>query len=154
MDYDKIIFVTTDDTSVGPMAAAIYKGIVEEPPVPVISKGLVVLFSEPVNPKAMDVLKNNNVAQMKETSSQLEAGDITKRTIVFASGVREKEAVLKNYEGCVDPENVFTFGEGAGELTDIEDPYGTDIIGYERCYFELVRIVKKIVYRLENNMIG
>lgn len=154
MDYDKIIFVTTDDTSIGPMAAAIYKGIVEEPPVPVISRGLVVLFSEPVNPKAADVLKNNNVSQMKETSTQLEPEDITKKTLIFTADAREKEKVLRDYSGYVEPDMVFTFSEGAGELTDIEDPYGTDLIGYERCYFELVRIVKKIVYRLETNMMG
>ena len=154
MDYDKIIFVTTDDTGVGPMAAAIYKGIFEQPPVPVVSRGLVVLFCEPVNPKAADVLRNNKISQMKESSTQLTAEDITKKTIIFTSNKREKTAVLRDYASRVSPERVFTFSEGAGELTDFEDPSGTDIIGYERCYFELVRIVKKIVYRLETNMMG
>ena len=49
--YDKLIFVSNGDTCRGPMAEAILKSkyLLEE--LEIESKGLVVLFPEPVNPK-------------------------------------------------------------------------------------------------------
>ena len=49
--YDRLIFVSSSDTSVGPMAEAILqsKYLLEE--LEITSKGVVVLFPEPINPK-------------------------------------------------------------------------------------------------------
>ena len=48
--YDRLIFVSSSDTSVGPMAEAILqsKYLLEE--LEITSKGVVVLFPEPINP--------------------------------------------------------------------------------------------------------
>ena len=54
--YDRIIFVCEGNHSKGPMAETIYKSLTENENIPAISRGLVVLFSEPVNEKAVSVL--------------------------------------------------------------------------------------------------
>jgi len=50
--YEKIIFVCTGNTCRSPMAATIYRSLETNSDIKVISRGLVVLFSEPSNPKA------------------------------------------------------------------------------------------------------
>ena len=55
--YDKLVFVCTGNTCRSPMAEVIYKNLDKESDVKVISRGLVVLFNEPINPKAEVVLK-------------------------------------------------------------------------------------------------
>ena len=54
--YDRLIFVSSSDTALGPMAEAILqsKFLLEE--LEITSKGVVVLFPEPINPKAEAVL--------------------------------------------------------------------------------------------------
>ena len=51
MDYSKIIFVTKDDTSRGPLAAAILRQKMPIEPIEIESRGLIVLFPEPINQK-------------------------------------------------------------------------------------------------------
>lgn len=50
--YDRLIFVSSSDTALGPMAEAILqsKFLLEE--LEITSKGVVVLFPDPINPKA------------------------------------------------------------------------------------------------------
>ena len=50
--YDKLIFATNSDTSVGPMAQAIMQSKYLLDVLDIESKGMVVLFPEPINPKA------------------------------------------------------------------------------------------------------
>ena len=51
--YDKLIFVSDSDTATGPMAEAILQREFLLEDILITSKGLVVLFPEPVNPKAL-----------------------------------------------------------------------------------------------------
>ena len=36
----------------------------------------------------------------------------------------------------------------AGESGDVVDPYGGTLVDYEECYIELARLVKKTIYKL------
>ena len=80
--FDKIMFISMDDTSTGPMAEAICKNLVPEE-WDVCSRGLVVHFSEPVNPKAIDILNNNNVKLTKECFAQFLDRSFTVLTSIF-----------------------------------------------------------------------
>ena len=145
-NFDKIIFISMDDTSTSPMAQAICRGLIADETVEVISRGLIVHFSEPVNPKAIDILKNNNVKNVKESSEQFEVEELTDKSLVLAMSQKEKSLLAEDFG--VDGDNVFILSEYVEEFSEITDPYGENIVGYERSYFELVRMVKKLVYKL------
>ena len=145
-NFDKIIFICMDDTSTSPMAQAICRGLIADETVEVISRGLIVHFSEPVNPKAIDILKNNNVKNVKESSEQFEVEELTDKSLVLAMSQKEKSLLAEDFG--VDGDNVFILSEYVEEFSEITDPYGENIVGYERSYFELVRMVKKLVYKL------
>ena len=50
--YSRIVFVSMNNTSKGPMAELLMKHITAHKDIEIISRGLIVLFPEPVNPKA------------------------------------------------------------------------------------------------------
>ena len=61
LQYNKIIFVSTSDTCRGPVAAAIMRSMPDMEDTQIISRGVVSLFPEPVNPKAVAVAKGNGI---------------------------------------------------------------------------------------------
>ncbi|MBQ3060987.1 MAG: hypothetical protein IJD02_00930 [Lachnospiraceae bacterium] len=143
--FDKIMFISMDDTSTGPMAEAICKNLVPEE-WDVCSRGLVVHFSEPVNPKAIDILNNNYVKLTKECSVPFDREELTQNTLILAMSAKEKKLMVQEFE--VDEDKVFILSEFVEEFGEVPDPYGESIVGYEMSYIELIRMIKKLVYKL------
>ena len=141
--YRKILFVCTGNTCRSPMAETILKSLMPEQEV--ISRGLVVLFPEPVNPKAETVLANHNLKIANHVTRGLRPADIEEGTLVLTMTEEQKGRIIKNY-GI--KENVYTLKEYVGELGDVTDPYGGTLMDYEDCCVELVRLIKKLVYKL------
>ena len=144
--FDKILFISMDDTSTGPIAQAICRSLISDENVEVVSRGLVVHFSEPVNPKAKDVLMNNNVKTVKESSEQFDIEELTKDSLILTMTQKERNVLIEDFG--VPGERVYILSEYVEEFSEITDPYGGNIAGYEICYCELVRMVKKLVYKL------
>ena len=120
--YDRIIFVCEGNHSKGPMAETIYKSLTENESIPAISRGLVVLFSEPVNEKAVSVLENLTMTD------------------------KQKKQAIDKYEIEND---IFSIKEFNGEEGEVKDPYGGTLVDYEECYNELLRLIKKTIYKLD-----
>ena len=146
MKYDRLIFVCTENTSRSPMAEAIYRSMTTEERIPAISRGLVVLFPEPLNPKADMVLANHNLQIKEGLSRQLSAEDITDDSLVLTMTLKQKNDVMADYD---HNGQVYTLKEFCGEEGDVTDPYGGTLVDYEACYNELARLIRKTVYRLE-----
>lgn len=147
--YKKIIFVCTGNTCRSPMAETIFKSFALEGAPGVFSRGLVVLFPEPSNPKAELVLKNHDLKLENHVATQLVQEDITKDTLLLAMTSSQK-ATMKSDYGISD--FIFTLKEYVGEDGEIVDPYGGDLVDYENCYSELYRLVKKLVLRLNEEV--
>lgn len=141
--YQNILFVCTGNTCRSPMAETIFKSL--DPDTQVRSRGLVVLFPEPVNPKAEMVLGNHNLALGNHVTHQLKVTDIEEGTLILTMTEAQKERVEKNFAVT---DNLFTLKEFVGEIGDVTDPYGGTLMDYEDCYVELVRLIKKLVYKL------
>ena len=144
--YDRIIFVCEGNHSKGPIAETIYKSLTENESIPAISRGLVVLFSEPVNEKAVSVLENHGLTCAVEFSKELTKDDITENALILTMTDKQKKQAIDKYEIEND---IFSIKEFNGEEGEVKDPYGGTLVDYEECYNELLRLIKKTIYKLD-----
>lgn len=147
--YNKLIYVCTGNTCRSPMAEAIYKNLDQESEVKVFSRGLVVLFGEPINPKAEIVLKKHDLEINNHISKGLKEAEIDDATLILTMTQAHQRKIMDAFPNAKD---VYTIKEYAGESGDVVDPYGGTLVEYEDCYIELARLVKKIIYKLNDEI--
>jgi hypothetical protein len=128
------------------MAETIYKSLTENENIQAISRGLVVLFSEPVNEKAVSVLENHGLTCAVEFSKELTKEDITENALILTMTDKQKKQAIDKYE---IENNIFSIKEFNGEEGEVKDPYGGTLVDYEECYNELLRLIKKTIYKLD-----
>lgn len=138
--YNRIVFVSMNNTCRGPMAELIMKSITTHKDMEIVSRGLIVLFPEPFNPKAVAVLRQRGIILDNRTSVELTEEDITEDTLLLALGIKEKEMIIETY----DPDNLFTISEFLGEAGEIIDPYGKEMDSYVKCGDMLVEWLRKV----------
>lgn len=144
-NYDKILFVSNGNTATSPMAEAILQNRFRLEDILIESRGLVVLFPEPVNPKAEAVLVRNGLTMKDHTSRQLTEDDFDPRTLVLAMDSKVKEKMLSSFEKA---QNVFTLGEYVGTAEDVTDPYGGSLGDYGHCYEQLSGLIALLENKL------
>lgn len=149
--YDKLIFVSKSDTATGPMAEAILSRHFMLEDILITSKGLVVLFPEPVNPKAEAVLVSHGLTMKDHMSEQLTDTDFDDRTLILTIQDKEKERLLEDFE---DPVNVFSLTEYIRGDEEVQDPYGGALGDYGRCYEKLEAQIDRLAefLKAEENM--
>ena len=129
--YDKLIFVSESDTATGPMAEAILQREFLLEDILIVSKGLVVLFPEPVNPKAEAVLVSHSLSMKDHISEQLTDDDFDDRTLILTIDSQQMARLLKDYESA---KNVFALSDYIQAEEEVQDPYGGSIADYNRCF--------------------
>lgn len=142
--YRRIIFVGKSGTSREPMAKGILEDFTLNHPVEILAKGLVVLFSEPINQKAEAILISNGIHMEGFSSLQLTAEDITEDTLILTMESAQKQRVLELY-GNEQEENIHVLTELVGDELEILDPYGGPLPSYGLCYETLRKSIKKLV---------
>lgn len=145
--YDRLIFLSNSDTALGPMAEAILqsKFLLEE--LVITSKGMVVLFPEPINPKAEAILVSNGLSMKGHMSDPIVKEDFDERTLVLAMDRSMQQKALAEFA----PENtdlVRVLNEYVGITEELNDPYGGTLADYGRCYEELELLVNRLVVQL------
>ena len=131
----KLIFVCRDNSCRSPIATAIMREINQMPELEITSRGIIVLFPEPYNPKARAILASNNIILENGTSTGLADEDFSEDTLVLTMDRDEKQKIVEEFENC---QNVYTIMEFAGGSGDIFDPYGGDADVYA-LFFESVK---------------
>ena len=111
------------------------------------SRGMVVLFEEPVNQKAEAVMISNKLEVSSHMSQQIKAEDIDENTLVLTMDESIKERIIAEYG---DMNNVFTLCEYVGVCVEIPNPYGKALQAYGECYEVLVRLMEKLAETLNN----
>ncbi len=131
----------------GPMAEAMLCSYLEENHnyIPTQSRGLVVLFEEPLNPKIIEILGNHGIAMEDRQSVGLVKEDLEEGTLVLTMLFRQKVKIIEDFDFA---DTVYTVSEFAGEEADLLGPYGGERREYEAFYRELTRILPKVVGRI------
>lgn len=149
MIYNRVIFVCTGNTCRSPMAEFIFNSRkpADNAEVTAESRGLVVLFPEPYNPKVITVLKENGIDISSDGARQLEQEDFTEDTLILTMTKEHKRRILSDFENTG---NVFSIGEFVGEDEDIPDPYGGPIEAYAQCFINITYFVNRVIEILFN----
>lgn len=140
----KIIIVSTNNTCRSFLAESILRQYLQDAhqwDVEVISRGLVVLFPEPVHAKAADMVKKSGIEILDFQSSQLLQEEVEQSDLILTMTEEQKEKVLEEYHGYKE---VATMNEYARVEGAVIDPYGMEDDDYERCFLQIARLVKKI----------
>ncbi|MCD7955001.1 MAG: phosphotyrosine protein phosphatase [Lachnospiraceae bacterium] len=145
--YDRLIFVSKGDTVAGPMAEAIMQSKFLLDELIVVSRGLVVLFPEPINPKAEAVLVSNGLTMKDHMSDPLVREDFDDRTLIITFTEEIREMLLETFA----PERedlVRVLNQYIGAEAELTNPYGGSLADYGQCYKELETMINRLVVQL------
>ncbi len=143
--YHKIIFLGTENTCRSIMAEAVMNSVLGRRQVRIESRGLVVLFPEPLNPKAVAVLKGNQMKPAKESAQPLTQKDLDGETLVLAMTEKECRQAKEKFGETADIYSIGGFVEKPG---DIGQPYGGSLAEYGACYEYIDLMVKVAAEKL------
>ena len=129
--YDRLIFVSNSDTCRGPMAEAILKSKFLLSELEVESRGLVVLFPEPVNQKAEAILASHGLTMKDHTAKMLEQEDFDERTLILVMEDALKQRIFQEHENV---QNTWQLSEYIKAETDVTEPVGGSLADYGACY--------------------
>lgn len=150
LEYSKILFVTDTDTSTGPLAAAILRHYLPlEKTVEIDSRGLAVLFLEPMNPKTVAIASAKGLT-LDRTSEQLVEEDFGTDALVFVLDETKKQSIYDDYSEAV---NVYTLKEYINEAGSIINPDGGELADYAKVYDTLDEIIIKLANKLKQSKI-
>ena len=140
--YDRLIFVSNSDTCRGPMAEAILKSKFLLSELEVESRGLVVLFPEPVNQKAEAILASHGLTMKDHTAKMLEQEDFDERTLILLMEDALKQRIFQEHENV---QNTWQLSEYIKEETDVTEPVGGSLADYGACYELLDCMISSLV---------
>lgn len=140
--YDRLIFVSNSDTCRGPMAEAILKSKFLLSELEVESRGLVVLFPEPVNQKAEAILASHGLTMKDHTAKMLEQEDFNERTLILVMEDALKQRIFQEHENV---QNTWQLSEYIKEETDVTEPVGGSLADYGACYELLDCMISSLV---------
>jgi len=145
--YDKVIFVSKGNTFSSPLVEAIYRDKAPNWLPESMSRGTVVLFSEPINPKVNVLLSSHDInISNHENSKQLEMDNIGQDTLILTMTFSDK---LKVIEDLGVSNNVYTLGEYIEDDADISDPLDPDETLYDKFFEEVAEKIEKVILHME-----
>ena len=145
LEYSKILFVEDTDTSTGPLAAVLLKHYLPLERVEIGSRGLIVLFPEPMNPKTVAIAAAKGM-DLKETSESLMSEDFGQDVLVLVLDESKKQTIYDDFAEAV---NVYTLTEFINEAGSILNPDGGELTDYAKLYENLDEVIVKLANRLK-----
>lgn len=156
--YKRIIFVCMENTSRSIMAEAVMKSIRGKRPIEVLSRGLVVLFPEPVNPKTIAILKAHELSPERDSARELQRSDLVPGTLILTMTAKEASRVAEKLMAEEAPEGseplpelkIMDIATFIGSRGGIEDVCGGSLADYGRCYEYIdmaVKMAAEIIFK-------
>ena len=152
--YKKLIFVDATDTTRGPMAKIIMKKKFLLAPLTIESRGLVVLFPEPLNQKAEAVLISNGYEADGHSAAALTQEDIGdgEGVLLLTMENAQKEKILEQFSNL---RHLHTLTEFVGARGEVIPLYGAPLIEYGQYYEVLDTLLDGLVIKFnEEEIIG
>ncbi len=147
--YKKVIFISLNGTCRAPLVSGIFnqklKNDFKINDIIVEARGLVVLFEEPPNPKAVAVASSKGLDLTSYTSSLLDELDFDEDTLMLCMSEQNKKKIYDEYQNAL---NVYTIKEFVEESGDVEAPYGKELPDYADTYASLERLADKIIEKI------
>ncbi|EOT28596.1 hypothetical protein C805_00117 [Eubacterium sp. 14-2] len=142
--YDRIIFVCNSGTARAPMAEAIMKEYILKFPMEIESRGMVVLFPEPLNQKVEAVLISNGINVENQMSKQLSGEDLLPENLIITMEAAQKQKILEEHRD-ISGVDVEVLTDLTGDELEILNPYGGTLQSYGICYETLNKTIRKLV---------
>lgn len=139
--YDKIVFVSTDDTTGSPIADGIMRKLSVGRELEIASRGMIVLFQEPINPIAIAVAEKKGVTLGHRMTTAFSEKDIDDRNLILTMTEKQRDMIYETYENAI---NVYTIQEFLGAEGDIELPFGGSEEEYKE-YYDRISILVRLV---------
>lgn len=143
--YRNIYFISGSDTGRGPMAAELLRQQRLKKEFQIYSRGLVVLFPEPVNPKVETILKSNDRSIEGYMARQFDPEELEEGSLVLTMDQRQKEKIV---ELCGQEQEVYVLAEFVAEEVEVPDPYGGSLKEYGAAYEIIEALVQKLADKL------
>ena len=134
-DYRRIVFVSNSANCRAPIAAAILKKQPLFQEYEVCARGLVVLFPEPLNPRAEELLARHHIETEGYETVALSEEEFGEDTLVLAMQDSIKQKIQNDYPGKGQVYTLCEFVNGSKEIPSV---YGQTQEQYEQMY-ELIQ---------------
>lgn len=143
--YRTIVFVSNSDNCRAPIAAALLRRQPLLQEYDICSRGMVVLFSEPLNPRAEEILKEHGIVLKGYETLPLEAELMKEDALVLTMEDSQRDKIRNEYP---ETGHVYTLAEFVGGEEEIPSVYGQTPEQYENMYGLIEDYVKKLAKKL------
>lgn len=144
-EYRRIIFVSKDDNCRGPMAERLLEREVLLQEYDIGSRGMIVLFPEPLNPIAEEVMRQNGVNTADHEAIAFDETALTDETLVLTMENAQKWKIIGEYGS---QSNVYTLNEYIGMPDEVGSMYGKSLEEYAEAYRDLERYIRLLADKL------
>lgn len=143
--YRRVIFLCESGNCRAPIAAELLKRAELTKEYEILAMGMVVLFAEPMNPRAEEMLRERGICTDGFETVPFHEANLDTDTLVLAMTENMKQKVKHNYP---DFANIYTFAEFVGETSEIPSVYGQEQETYDAMFQLISQYVNKLVEKL------
>lgn len=153
MEYRRIIIVGENNICSSFMCEVVLRGLLKKKSISeieIISRGLVVLFSEPVAPMAAAVLSRHGYLTDDFRSAQLTEDDMNRADLVLALTDGLSERIRQEYHSQTSCMSLSTFLDVDASIPDVQGGNEED---YERSFIVIEQLMEAVADRVIGELI-